>query len=194
MSTGHLLGKKIASADITHGRRHDISYRGGLVLEVLGAAVVAVLYPLQIPFYTAGIMLFEIGALLSAIYFVARMSLVKKMLLGSVIIGVVVQTMGYFFAPEQYAGSIIIAGIGFVCIGAAGMAGNEAYCFNYREGWLLMIFGFPLMVLANLVGKENRSLNSLGFSILFLLLLSLTGKKLKQPLLLPSRQKTADTK
>jgi hypothetical protein len=63
------------------------------------------------------------------------------------------------------------------------MVGREAYCFNYREGWLLAILGFPLMVLTNLLGKEDIILNSVGFSVLFLLLLSLTGKKPKQPLL-----------
>jgi hypothetical protein len=64
------------------------------------------------------------------------------------------------------------------------MVRNEAYCFGYREGWLLMMFGFPVMVLANFLGRENRIFNSLGFSILALLLLSLAGKKLKQKLLL----------
>jgi hypothetical protein len=65
------------------------------------------------------------------------------------------------------------------------MVGKEAYCFGYREGWLLMMFGFPVMVLANLLGRENRVFNSIGFSFLFLLLLSLVGKKLKQRLLSP---------
>lgn len=46
-----------------------------------------------------------------------------------------------------------------------------------------MMIGFPVMVLENLIGRENRIFNSLGFSVLFLLLLSLTGKKLKQRLL-----------
>jgi hypothetical protein len=45
------------------------------------------------------------------------------------------------------------------------MVGKEAYCFGYREGWLLMILGFPFMVLANLLGKENSIVNSLGFSL-----------------------------
>jgi len=47
-----------------------------------------------------------------------------------------------------------------------------------------MMLGFPLMVLTNLLGKEHRIFNSLGFSVLFLLLLSLVGKKLQQQLLL----------
>jgi uncharacterized integral membrane protein len=84
------------------------------------------------------------------------------------------------FVPEQHAGAVTIAGIGFVCAGAAGMAGKEAYCFGYREGWLLMMFGFPLMALANLPARENRIFNSLGFSLVFLPLLCLTGKKVKQ--------------
>jgi uncharacterized integral membrane protein len=183
VSTTPTLEEQIAMAGFTYGRRHDISYRTGLVLQVLGAAVLAVLYPLASPFYTAGIMLFEIGVLLSAIYLLVWTSWVKRIILGSVLIGLMLQVAGYFVAPEQYAGSVLVAGIGFVCAGTAGMVGKEAYCFGYREGWLLMMFGFPIMVLANLLGRENRIFNSIGFSILFILLLSLVGKKLNQKLL-----------
>jgi uncharacterized integral membrane protein len=185
MSTTPPLEEQIAMAGLTYGRRHDISYRAGLVLQVLGLAALAVLYPLENPFYTAGIMLFELGVLVCAIYLLAWMRPVKKFIVSSVLIGLVMQAAGYFVAPEQYAGSVMIAGIGFVCIGAAGMVGKEAYCFGYREGWLLAMLGFPIMVLANLVGRENHIFNSLGFSVLFLLLLSLTGKKLRQRLLSP---------
>jgi uncharacterized integral membrane protein len=127
-------------------------------------------------------MLFETGVLLSAIYLLVWMRPVKIFIVSSVIIGFIMQVAGYFAAPE-HAGLVMIAGVGLVCVGASGMVGKEAYCFGYREGWLLAVFGFPIMVLANLVGRENRIFNSLGFSILFLLLLSLIGKKLKQPLL-----------
>ena len=183
MSTAPTLEDQISMAGLTYGRRHDISYRTGLVLQVLGAAVLAVLYPLENPFYTAGIMLFELGVLLSATYLLVWMSWVKKIIVGSVLVGLVLQMVAYLVGPEQYAGSAMIAGIGFVCAGAAGMAGKEAYCFGYREGWLLMMIGFPFIVLENLIGRERRIFNSLGFSVLFLLLLSLTGKKLKQRLL-----------
>jgi len=183
MSTAPTLEDQISMAGLTYGRRHDISYRTGLVLQVLGAAVLAVLYPLENPFYTAGIMLFELGVLLSATYLLVWMSWVKKIIVGSVLVGLVLQMVAYLVGPEQYAGSAMIAGIGFVCAGAAGMAGKEAYCFGYREGWLLMMIGFPFIVLENLIGRERRVFNSLGFSVLFLLLLSLTGKKLKQRLL-----------
>ena len=179
MSTSPTLEEQITSAGITYGRRHDISYRTGLVLQVLGTAVLAVLYPLQSPFYTIGIMIFDVGVLLSAVYLLVWMSWVKTMILGSVMIGIGLQ-IGGFYAPEQHVGTVIIGGIGFVCAGAAGIAGKEAYCFGYREGWLLMMLGFPFLVLANLLGKENSILNSLGFSVVFLLLLFLVGKKLKQ--------------
>jgi uncharacterized integral membrane protein len=183
MSTTPALEEQISMAGLAYGRRHDISYRTGLVLQVLGAAVLAVLYPLENPFYTAGIMLFELGVLLSATHLLVWMSWVKKIIVGSVLIGLVLQVAAYLVGPEQYAGPAMIAGIGLVCAGAAGMVGKEAYCFGYREGWLLMMIGFPVMVLQNLIGREVRIFNSLGFSVLFLLLLSLTGKKLKQRLL-----------
>ena len=171
-----------AAAGFAHGRRRDVLYRAGLVLQLLGAAVLAVLYPLESPFYTTGIMVFEAGVLVSALFLLVRMSWIKKIIMGSVLCGLAMQVAGSFFVPEQYAGSAIVGGIGFVCAGAAGMAGREAYCFGCREGWLLMVAGFPIMVLGNLIGKENRVFNMLGFSALFLLLLSLAGKKLRQRL------------
>jgi uncharacterized integral membrane protein len=182
MSSAPTLEEQIAMAGLTYGRPHDITYRAGLVIQVLGAAVLAVLYPLESPFYTAGIMLFEAGVLLSAIYLLVWISWVKKVILGAVLTGIALQAAG-FYAPEQHAGTVIITGIGLVCAGAGGIVGKEAYCFGYREGWMLMMFVLPVMVLTNLLGKENHIFNSLGFSVLFLLLLSLAGKKLKQRLL-----------
>lgn len=182
MSTNPTLEEQIAMAGLTYGRRHDIAYRAGLVLQVLGAALLAVLYPLQSPFYTLGIMLFEAGALLSAMFLLVWMSVVKKFIIVSVLTGLALQVAG-FYVQEQYAGSMIIAGLGLVCAGVAGMMGKEAYCFGYREGWLLMLLAFPFMVLVNLLGRENHVLNSTGFSVIFLLLLSLVGKKMKQRLL-----------
>ena len=177
------LEEQIAIAGLTYGRRHDISYRAGLIMQVLGAAVLAVLYPLENPFYTIGIMVFNAGALLSGIYLFVWMSWVKKIILGSIIIGIPLQIIG-LYGPPQYSGTIILAGIGLVCVGAGGMVGKEAYCFAYREGWMLLWL-YPILVLVNLLGKEHHVFNALGFSAAFLLLLSLTGKKLKQPLLSP---------
>lgn len=184
MSTAPTLEEQIVMAGLRYGRRHDIGYRTGLVMQVLGTGALAVLYPLENPFYTAGIMLFEAGVLLSAIYLLVRMRPIKTFIIGSVIVGLALQIAG-FHVPEQYAGTAIIAGIGLVCVGAAGMVGKEACCFGYKEGWLLMTLAFPIVTLGNLVGRENRIFNSAGFSIIFLLLLSLTGKKLKQRLLSP---------
>jgi hypothetical protein len=182
MSTNPTREEQIVTAGLSYGRRHDIAYRTGLVLQVLGAAVLAVLYPLESPFYTIGIMLFEAGVLVSGVFLLVRRSVVKKFILGSILTGIALQVAG-FYVQEQHAGLMLISGIGLVCAGAAGMAGKEAYCFGYREGWLLMLLGFPIMVIANLAARENRIFNTLGFSALFLLLLSLTGKKLRQRLL-----------
>jgi uncharacterized integral membrane protein len=175
-------GEQIAVAGLAYGRRHDVSYRLGLALQSLGAAVLAVLYPLENPFYTVDIMIFEAGVLVSAFSLLVWMSWVRKAILGSVMTGIALQAFG-FYAPEHYAGTVMVAGIGFVCAGSAGMVGKEAYRFGYREGWLLMMIGYPLVVLENLLGKENRIFNAIVFSALFLLLISLTGKKLKQRLL-----------
>ena len=175
------LQEQPAPTGRTYGRRHDILYRTGLVLQVLGAAALATLYPMRSPFYSAGIMLFEIGVLLSAAYLLVWMSWIKKIVLGAVLIGIPLQVYGALAAPPEVAGTMIIAGIGMVCIGAAGMVGKEAYCFSFREGWVLMWL-FPILVIMNLAWKEQIVPNALGFSALFLLLLSLAGKKLKQPM------------
>jgi len=177
------LEEQIAMAGLTYGRRHDIFYRAGLIVQVLGAAVLAVLYPLESPFYTVGIMLFNAGALLSGVYLLVWISWVKKIILGSILIGIPLQIIG-LYGPPQSSVTIIFAGIGLVCVGAGGMVGKEAYCFAYREGWMLLWL-YPILVLVNLIGKEHRVFNALGFSAAFLLLLSLVGKKLKQPLLSP---------
>ena len=179
MSTNPTREEQIVTELPTSGRGHDFAYRTGLVLQVLGSAILAVLYPLESPFYTVGIMLFEAGALVSGIFLIVWKSVVKKFILGSILTGIALQVAG-FYVQEQHAGLMLIAGLGLVCAGAAGMAGKEAYCFGYREGWLLMVLAFPFLVLVNLLGKENPVLNSIGFSVLFLLLLSLVGKKLRE--------------
>lgn|SRR5574341_952114 len=179
MSNLTTLEEQVAPS-LTYNRRHDVSYRIGLIMQVLGAGALAVLYPLDSPFYSAGIMLFELGVLLSAIYLLVWRSWIKMIILGAVVSGMALQVAGYH-APEEYAGSVIIAGIGLVCVGGAGLAGNEAYCFAWREGWVLMGV-YAIMALANLMAKESVIFNTIGFSAIFLLLLSLIGKKLKQPL------------
>ncbi len=175
------LEKKIAATGLTYGRRRDVSYRAGLVAQVLGAALLAVLYPLENPFYTAGIMLFEAGVLLSTVSALISPSWINKAVFVAAVAGISFQAAG-FYAPEENAGLIILGGLGLVCAAAAGMAGKEAYYFGYWDGWTLSAIGFPLMVVANLAARENRMFNAVGFSALFLLLLSLAGRKLKQPL------------
>ncbi len=47
----------------------------------------------------------------------------------------------------------------------------------------MLLWLYPILILANLLGKEHHVFNALGFSAAFLLLLPLTGKKLRQTLL-----------
>ncbi len=150
------------------------------MLQVLGAAVLAVLYPLASPFYTAGIMLFDLGVLLAAFHLLVWITWVRTLILGAVLAGIPLQLLGQWLAPPQFAGAVILAGIALVCIAAAGMAGREAYCFSWPEGWALMWL-LPALALLNLAAGEHVVLNALGFSAAFLLLLSLGGRKLRQP-------------
>ena len=181
MSTTTTLEEQLALAGIKYGKRHDLSYRAGFVMQVLGMGILAVLYPLDSPFYTIGIMLFEAGVLLAAVYLLVWMTWIRKVILGAIVAGIALQVAG-FYAPEQYAGSVIIAGIGLVCAGAAGLAGKEAYCFQYCEGRMLMWL-YPIVIVANLVWNVSLAVNAIAFSALFILNLFLTGKKLKQPIL-----------
>lgn len=110
------------------------------------------------------------------------MTWVRKIILGLVVLGMGVQVAGYCFAPPEHAIAVIILGIGLVCAGAAGLAGKEAHCLGWREGWWAAWL-YAALILFNLLFRESVVINSLGFSALFLLLLSLAGRKLRQPLL-----------
>ena len=174
----------------TCGRYQDIASRVGLIMQVLGAAVLAVLYPLGNPFYSLGIMLFEAGVLLAAAFIFCEKSWAGKIIGMAMLAGLALQVYG-FYAPEEHAGLMILSGIGFVCAGAVGIAGKETCCSKYREGWILMLT-LTTLVLANLFGKENHILNAVGFSILFLVLLSRTHNKLRQPLAEKTRSTCSD--
>ena len=164
----------------SRNRRRDLVYRAGMVLQVLGLGALAVLYPMGSPFFSAGIMVFELGVLIAVVFLLVWISWIKRLLLAAVLLGIPLQIAG-LFAPPDHAGTIILCGIGLVCVGAAGMAGKEAYCFGWREGWVLM-WSFPVVVLANIFLRVNPVVNSLLFSSVFLLLLWLTGRKLRQPM------------
>ena len=166
---------------ILQGRGTQFSvYRTGLVLQALGALLLATLYPLRSPYYTGGIMLFELGTLLSALVLKVRIRWIKLCIQAAIALGLPLQAYGMLAAPPGSAGTYVLAGVTLVCAGAGGMAAKEAYCFAFREGWALLVL-LPGIAIVNLVGRERTVLNTIGFSALFLLLLSLAGKKLRQP-------------
>lgn len=177
------MEESLAKAGIKYGKPHDIAYRMGMVMQAFGLGILSVLYPIQHPFYTTGVMLFEAGVLVSGIFLLVWITWLKRFMLGCILTGFAVQ-LGGMFAPEQYVVTIQLTGIGLVCVGAAGLAGKEAYCFGWREGWILM-WTYPAVILFNMAARENRIINSLAFSGLFILHLFLTGRKLRQQLLPP---------
>lgn len=162
-------------------RWHNILYRTGFILQVLGAGVLAILYPLDNPFFTVGIMIFELGTLLAGMYLPMGTPIAKALILGSVVTGITVQVAG-FYVPEQYAVTIFIAGIGLVGAGAAGIAGRESYSFGFREGRILAWL-YPAVIVLNLTGLANHVINAVAFSAAFVFNLYLTGSKLRQPFL-----------
>lgn len=177
------LEELMAEMGIKYGKRHDIAYRIGMVMQVLGLGILSVLYPIQHPLYTTGVMLFEAGVLVSGIFLLVWITWLKRLILGCILTGFAVQLAG-MFAPEQYVVMILLTGIGLVCVGAAGLAGKEAYCFGWREGWILM-WSYPVVILFNMAAHENRIINSLAFSGMFILHLLLSGRKLRQQPLAP---------
>lgn len=167
---------------IRYSRLHATLYRIGFVVQMLGMCGLAVLYPINNPFYTAGIMLFELGVLLSGIYLLVWISWIKKIILNSAVFGILLQIAAYNLAPEQYAVPIMISGVGFVCVAAAVIVGKEAFCCGYREGWML-IWLYPIAILINLSVGEIRVFNSVLFASMFLLHLSLSIRIFRHPLL-----------
>lgn len=151
-------------------------------MQAVGAGILAVLYPISHPFYTIGIMIFELGALIAGFNLIVWITWVKKIILGAIITGLFVQVIGLYFVAAENALTVALLGIGLVCFGTAGIAGKEAYCFALREGWVLMWL-YPLVALMNLLGKMPRMFNAIMFSLHFLLLVSLVSRKMKQPLL-----------
>ncbi|MDH4161096.1 MAG: DUF2301 domain-containing membrane protein [Nitrospirota bacterium] len=170
------------SAGVLMRKKNAIAYRTGLVLQAVGAGILAVLYPISHPFYTIGIMIFELGALIAGFNLIVWITWVKKIILGAIITGLFVQVIGLYFVAAENALTVALLGIGLVCFGTAGIAGKEAYCFALREGWVLMWL-YPLVALMNLLGKMPRMFNAIMFSLHFLLLVSLVSRKMKQPLL-----------
>jgi len=153
----------------------------GLILQTLGLATLAVLYPLENPFYTVGILTFEGGVLLSSLtFFVIR----HRSLIIIFVLALVALSIQFFglSAPEEYAGSIIIGGIWLICTLAALMAGGIGFVLKLPWFFLLLLFAFPVIPLMNFFCKVNHVFNAVGFSSLFLVQLFLTGKKLQQPL------------
>ena len=151
-------------------------YRIGFLMQASGMALLAILYPMQNPFFSVGIMLFETGVLFSAICLNASVPS-KVIILFMVVSGILLQLSG-FFIYEEYAGFVILTGIGILCLGASGLIGREAFRTHRMESWFLAT-GLSLIAFANIFLKINFIFNVMSFSVLFLLLLFFTGQIFK---------------
>lgn len=153
--------------------------RAGLLMQITGAGLLALLFPLEHPFFTAGILVFEAGALLSAFRMIARRDPMRFIPSGAVLTGIIVQIFGLYAAPAEHAIMVTLAGVGLAGGGAALMAGITATGASAREGWMLAAL-YPVLVIANLSGRASFLFNTIGFSLHFLLLVALQGRLSRQ--------------
>jgi uncharacterized integral membrane protein len=179
--TGYSLEAQIATAGIHYPRSYDIAYRIGYIVQLSGILIFTISFLLELPSYIIGIILFEIGVTLSAIFLLVWKREIKRFILFSIAIGILLQAMGYIFFPS-YLKEIFIVGLGFICIGGAGLVGKEAYCFNFFEGWLILLL-YPIIIFSSLLGAESRIFFAILYLSLLLLHASFLRKKLGQPLL-----------
>jgi len=179
MILNRLFSFLVGRTDFIYYVSQKILFRLGLVIQVIGLAILAVLYPLESPFFTIGIMLFEIGVLFSSLPFLGSSSWLDKAVCFLTVIGILVQFLG-FYAPEEYAGLIIISGVGLISAAAAVITGNALYSLKLNRGLFVLVIFFPVMPLINILFNVNHVLNAAVLSSLFLLLLFLTGKTLRQ--------------
>lgn len=158
-----------------------MAYRVGYIIQLSGIFILTLSFILRLPFNIHGILLFETGVVLSSIFLLVWKREIKRFILFSVVLGIPLQLMGYILFP-LYLKEIFIIGLGFVCVGGAGLVGKEAYCFNFFEGWLIL-FLYPVIIFSNLLGVGNRAFLTMLYLFLLLLHSSFLRKKLRQPLL-----------
>lgn len=179
MTLNRLFSRFLDRTDFIYCVSQKILFRLGLIVQVIGLAILAVLYPLENPFFTIGIMVFEIGVLFASVPFLGSCSWLDKAVCFLTIIGILLQFLG-FYAPEEYAGLIIISGVGIISAAASVITGNMLYSLKLNRGLFVLVILFLVMPLINILFNVNHVLNAAAFSSLFILLLFFTGKTLRQ--------------
>lgn len=175
--------------EVYYPKSFDIIYRSGYVLGFIGIAVFAYSYVFnEISIMWLAIPVFYSGTLISSVFLLVWKKEIKIFILGCVVSGIV---LGIAYALHfRRDAEVLIISMGLVLAGLAGLYGKEAYCFHFREGWILM-WSFPVIILSNIVvysiGEGNNQTARLIFSAVYLILtflaLSFLIKKLRQPIL-----------
>lgn len=177
---GYSLEQQITSAGIHYPRSYDITYRVGYVIQTLASIHFVILYYFKSHLSSYALGLFEAGITLSAMFLLVWKASIKRFILRCIFIGIILQIASLFNIP--FSEKVFFIGLGFTLAGGAGLAGKEAYCFGFMEGWLLLV-AYPLAVIPNLLGLSSHSYN-LGIAVVITLLqISFLRKKLSQPLL-----------
>lgn len=176
------LEEQIKEAGIHYPRSYDIAYRIGYVLQSTGVLVFAVLYGVGTELVVIPLVIFDAGVALSSTFLLVWRREIKRFILGSTIAGISLQLVSLFTDNYSLSKEIFLLGVGLTLVGGAGIAGKEAYCFRFNEGWLLMTL-YPLALVPNLFGFSTYTYNLIILCIIALLQVSLLRKKLSQPLL-----------
>ncbi|MBI5187898.1 MAG: hypothetical protein HZA07_02330 [Nitrospirae bacterium] len=182
------LEQQIALAGIYYPRSYDITYRAGWIIQCIGAFIFSGIYIFRpeipifaIPAYIIGLIIFETGIAISALFLLVWKAEIKRFILWCVFAGIVTQILSIILkGPIQH--SIFVIGVGMMLAGANGLVGKEFYCFRFIEGLILFVL-YPIIVFINLFYIGGHTLNAFLYGLSTILLSSFTRKKLSQPLL-----------
>jgi len=111
----------------------------GIVLFSLSTETLALLTPLL------GATMFSAGVLVGMITVELTIPKVQFKMIGVVLFGILLQNIP---APVLTGDQAMFLGLGAVAVGAAFLAGKEAWCFYFKEGWILTAV-YPIFVLSH---------------------------------------------
>lgn len=171
-----------------HRKSTEFLYRTGFGMQALGLA--ALLFSQNPLWCAAGYTLINFGVLLSGWLLQVYIREIRVFILAVTVIGCLIQVAGIAgvatvmlatgeLSPIKY---LIPIGLGFVFAGACGIAGKEAFCYRFQEGWYLMPV-LALVIIAFLVQYATgfTLASQVTLAVALALQLSLTVRKFRLP-------------
>ncbi len=157
--------------------RQDRLYRAILLLIPAGLCLAAAGFFWNIAVLPWGVGLWDAGVLGSALTILIWDRKVKRIIVTSAVVGIVVQLLALFL---PLSGFLLPLGAGITAIGAAGISGKEAHCFAIREGWwLIPVYAFTALTFLFQLFAAGRLL----LAVTAILATSFTVRKLLLPLI-----------